>query len=493
MTVSFNAVPSDLRVPLFYAEMDNSQANSSSGDAMRTLLIGHALNGAEAGQLRLHAGLSEVTATYGAGSMLARMYRSFRAGNPFGEVWCMAIAEPAAGAAATGRITITGTALAAGTLVVYLAGQRVQVGVGLNDPASTVATALAAAINAADALPVTAAAEAAVVTLTARHKGVTGNDVSIVPNYRGVAGGEVLPNGITLAVTAMTGGTGTVDWLPALSGLGDEPFEFICHPFTDTASLDAWRDEMGDTAGRWSWLQQIYGHVYTARRGVFGEQVTFGRARNDQHVTIVDVEPMQPCPVWEHAAAFAGRTSVFIAADPARPTQTGELAGILPSPRGKRRGLSERQSLLFSGIATTYTEGDSVRIERAVTSYQRNAFGQADDSYLDSETLHQLAFGIRYMRSRITSKYSRHKLADDGTQFGAGQAMVTPKVIAGELIAAYADLVEMGVFENIDAFRKALIVERAKGSPNRVNVLLPPDLVNQLRVLAVLNQFRLQY
>lgn len=220
MTISYNAIPADLRVPLFYAEMDNSQANSSSGDAMRTLLIGHALNGAETGQLRLHAGLSEVDATYGSGSMLARMYRSFRAGNPFGEVWCMAIAEPAAGTAATGKITVTGTALSAGTLVVYLAGQRVQVGVGLNDQASTVATALAAAINAADALPVTAAAEAAVVTLTARHKGVTGNDVSIVPNYRGVAGGEVLPNGITLAVTVMAGGTGTVEWLPALSGLG---------------------------------------------------------------------------------------------------------------------------------------------------------------------------------------------------------------------------------------------------------------------------------
>jgi len=31
------------------------------------------------------------------------------------------------------------------------------------------------------------------------------------------------------------------------------------------------------------------------------------------------------------------------------------------------------------------------------------------------------------------------------------------------------------------------------GNPNRINVLLPPDLVNQLRIFALLNQFRLQY
>ena len=38
-----------------------------------------------------------------------------------------------------------------------------------------------------------------------------------------------------------------------------------------------------------------------------------------------------------------------------------------------------------------------------------------------------------------------------------------------------------------------LIVERDQDDANRVNVLFPPDLVNQLRVLALLAQFRLQY
>ncbi len=52
---------------------------------------------------------------------------------------------------------------------------------------------------------------------------------------------------------------------------------------------------------------------------------------------------------------------------------------------------------------------------------------------------------------------------------------------------------EIGLVENRKLFAKYLIVERDPGNPNRLNVLFPPDYVNQLRVFAVLNQFRLQY
>ena len=37
------------------------------------------------------------------------------------------------------------------------------------------------------------------------------------------------------------------------------------------------------------------------------------------------------------------------------------------------------------------------------------------------------------------------------------------------------------------------MVERDPNDPNRLNVLYPPDLINQLRIFAVLAQFRLQY
>ncbi|EPN20501.1 tail sheath protein, partial [Pseudomonas syringae pv. actinidiae ICMP 18804] len=53
---------------------------------------------------------------------------------------------------------------------------------------------------------------------------------------------------------------GTPDQLKALAALGDEPFEFVCMPWTDTSTLDAWKAAMDDSTGRWSWARQLYGH-----------------------------------------------------------------------------------------------------------------------------------------------------------------------------------------------------------------------------------------
>jgi len=169
------------------------------------------------------------------------------------------------------------------------------------------------------------------------------------------------------------------------------------------------------------------------------------------------------------------------------------LTGIDAAPAGERFMLDERQALLTSGVATACVEGGEYRIERGITTYQKNAFGAEDDSYLDSETLHTSAHVLRTLKARITIKYPRHKLANDGTKYGPGQAIVTPVVIRGELIAAYRELEHLGIVEHAEAFRSNLIVALSTTNPNRLDVLFPPDYINQLRVFALLNQFRLQY
>jgi phage tail sheath gpL-like len=70
---------------------------------------------------------------------------------------------------------------------------------------------------------------------------------------------------------------------------------------------------------------------------------------------------------------------------------------------------------------------------------------------------------------------------------------VTPKTIRGELIAEYESMERVGLVENLSTFAQYLIVERDEINPNRVNVLFPPDYVNQLRIVALRNEFRLQY
>lgn len=495
MSVSFNNIPSGIRVPLFYAEVDNSAAFTPS-DVYQTLIFGQMLSTgtATAGKPITISTKSMAIKLFGRGSMLARMVSAYRDVDTFGQLVVIPLADDASGVSATGTVTISGTATESGALNVYIGSTRVQAVVAEDDTAAEIATALANEITAIKDLPVTASAAEGVVTLTARNAGTLGNDIQIALNLRGEINGETTPNGVGVEIVAMKGGTKDPTLGDAvIAAMGDERYDFVVTPYSDTTVLDALAKEMGDASGRWSYTRQIYGHVYTAKRGTIEALKTFGKARNDQHCTIVGVEPELPSGIEEVLAAYVARTSVFISADPARPTQTGALTGIMAAPSDGRFILTERQTLLTSGIATLTTVSGTVQIERAITTYQKNAMGDADASYLDSETLHTLAYILRLMKASITSKYARHKLANDGTRYGAGQAIVTPSVIKGELIAQYRQLELKGIVENAELFKKYLVVERNVDNPNRLDVLFPPDLINQLRIFAVLAQFRLQY
>ena len=496
MAVSFNYVPSDIRVPLFYAELDNSMANTSTG-SYASLLVGTAL--ADASGVS-DAPVSVATASaakslFGAGSQLALMVAAFRQNNPTGELYCIA-RKITDGAAAKGSVAVTGTATEAGAVALYVGGTKYAANVSVGDDAKTVAAAIVTKINGKSDCPVSAAvdAESGAVTLTAKGPGVYGNDIPLALNRLGLTGGEKIPAGINVTVTAMADGAGDLDIAEIASALGDEGYDFIgCGAATDATACNAWRDEMEDGAGRWSPTRQLYGHVFKVKRGTNSELVAFGKTRNDQHMTVFGVESKFPDPCWLVAAAVTGRESVFIANHPARPTQTGRLTGIAVPELADRFNLTERQTLLMNGIATLYVSGGYACIERAITTYQVNSFGDDDNSYLDSETLFTLAYIQKRLKTAITSKYPRHLLADDGTRYGPGLAIVTPSVIRSELIAQYNAMEREGIVANADLFAANLIVERDSADVNRVNVLLPPDIVNQLRIFAVLNQFRLQY
>jgi len=497
MTVNFNTIASSgILVPLFYAEMDNSQANTATS-TQPTVIFGHALENSTLplNTLTLVSSVSELRAVAGAGSQLARMTAAYRTIDAGGQLWAIAVPEPE-GTTATGTVALGGQVIAAGVISLYIGKTRVQTVVAMGDTTTKIATNLVAAINAVTDLPVTATvgdSSGSSVTLTARHPGLCGNEIPLCVNYYGSAGGERLPDGVTVTLSVMSGGAGAPEFDDAIASLGDEDCDFIAFPYNDSASLDAIGLAMNDSTGRWAPGRQSYGHVYSTKMGELSALQTFGTTRNDQHVTVSGVEPFAQTCADEWAAMSTARNAVFIRADPARPTQTGQLNGGLPAPAGKRFLKTQRNTLLNSGIATCYAQGSNTFIERAVTTYQKNAYGEKDNSYLDSETLHTSAYVLRALETCVTSKYGRHKLANDGTRYGAGQAIVTPSVIKAEMCAQYQIMEEAGIVENFDLFKQYLVVERDANDPNRINVMFPPDYINQLRVFALVNQFRLQY
>lgn len=492
MTVPFSNIPSNLRVPLFYAEVDNSQANSGA-QTQRTLIIGQvtATGNGVVNVPVLGQGVSDAQAKGGLGSMLALMTAAYKSSDSFGEVWFLPLADAEGSVAASGSLLVAGAPSGTGVISLYIAGQLLSFPVATAEPAEDIAVGLAALVNSSSNLPVTAEATGATVKFTAKNKGATGNDIDLRVNYLGTAGGEVTPAGLTLTITAMAAGATNPVLDAALASLGDEAFDFIVSPYTDTASLNALKNLLNDKTGRWSYASQIYGHVFAAQRGTLSTLATAGNARNHQHETIMGFYD-SPSPAWVWAADVAGTAAVALRADPGRPMQTLTLSTVLAPPAPSRFDLGERNTLLWDGISTfTVASDGTVAIENLITTYQENSFGAADDSYLQIETLFLLMYVLRSQRSLVTSKYSRVKLAADGTRFAPGSAIVTPKIIKADLIAQYGEMEYDGFVQDSKPFAKELIVEKNRTNPNRVDVLWPGTLINQLRIFALLAQFRL--
>lgn len=154
--------------------------------------------------------------------------------------------------------------------------------------------------------------------------------------------------------------------------------------------------------------------------------------------------------------------------------------------------LLKNNTLLYSGLSTyNVNANNQPLLETAITMYRKNAFGEMDESYLYIETIATLSY-IRYaIRQRITSKYPRHKLADDGIRVAPGQAIVTPKVIRNELLALFTELEFKGLVEDFESFNNELLVERDQDNKCRLNVLSGEDLVNQFRLYAHAIRYRL--
>ena len=494
MSVAFNNMPANIRTGLFFAEF-NAGVPPFSGISTQ-ILIGHkAAGGSAALGVLAPLGSQDVNALFGAGSSLADMAQFARWHDPIGAIYVLPVAEPVGGVARVDILTFT-AATASGTLVRFVAGERVAIPVGAGDTGAAIAARFAAAVNAGYtrfnkrmSFPVTATASAAVVTLTAIHTGVIGNQVRI---DAGLDGNEIDPAGVTVTVANVTAGAGIVDIAAALAFLNTIPATWITSAFGATpAILDATQTYLSDAgSGAWSPMVGKRGHYTTVYASNLAAQTAFGGARNDPHATVLGILNY-PHPLWCIAAALNGviarskniGAAITEAVEISRPLQGLVLQGIRP-PKvdGDRWARADREALYNSGIAAcTVDVAGQVRIERTVTTYQRNAQGAADTTFLDLETLAQSMYVGAYLRHRVETTYPRCALMNDNPSNLQGVA--TPDGVRATILHAYIELCNGGVCEKPDLIAKYLIVERS-GDPNRLNCFLPVDVANQLRVFA---------
>lgn len=411
----------------------------------------------------------------------------------------------------------TGTASGAGTITATYAGKAYAVSYASGEALATVYARLAAAIPAASGI--TAVASTGSIAFTSTSYGAkpnTGTVVITATSSTGITGATAtLASGVDAAfsVTALNAGTlgntlrietklvpddsdladtlltivqpfgGASDPTLDLTNLGDDLWDFVAMPYCNHTALDtidAWLES------RWNPISQTYGLNFSAMVGTQGQVQAFTSIRNGRFSHVMPMTK-SPQPTYLITASVAAQAAAHLQTPPelSRPLQTIELVGIRPPKAVADRWTTvQKQSFYFAG-ASGYrvTQDGKVQIERLVSTYQRDAWGNPDQSWLDVNTLAQIMYGVRYIGAYITQTYPRSALVDDNpTQI---QGFVTAADIRNAMIHAYVQLTELGVFENADKFEELLIVERNQSDPNRVDVFLPLDAVNQLRILAV--------
>jgi phage tail sheath gpL-like len=496
MAVSFDQIPANWRVPLVYAEIDPTGADRGPVEMpYKVLVIGQATEaGAPILQPRRCTSAGEVAKIFGAASLLAAQAEAWFAANTTTEVYFVAVPEPD-GSKALAKLVLGGTATTGGVINLYIGDQLVTCYVPPTTTAAQAVTLLASAVN-ATGIWSASTKDDVVLVINPPSKGTAYNGVNVRIGYYPE---QVIPEGLTysfdgdapaLAGPTPTykisaalagliafngnndparpfqtltidgflppvkgavlgqfyGGSGVPDLMPLFDALGDDTwYHFMVSPWIDTATLVSLKEE---AVRRFDALLDKPTHIICAAAGSHSELGTLGDSHNNPHLTILGVG----------------------------------------GPFTKQ----ENNLLLYDGISTYFVNPDGgCSVERLITTYKVNTWGAPDKAYLDLNTLLTLAYLRFSYKSWMAKVYPRHKLTDDDTNFGAGQAMVTPSMIKAETFAWFKAMEEIGLVENATAFKNELIVERSPTDVCRVNIVLPPNLVNQLRVLAVRISFRL--
>lgn len=148
MPISFANIPANIKVPLYWVEVDPSMAGLPSIN-LKALMVGVMTSDGDAVvDVPIPIGSqAQADQHFGAGSELSRMFQAFYSNNFANEVWALPLKEPTGGVAATGKILITQPPSNAGTIHLYIAGTHIPINVMSTDTAGDIATAIADAIK----------------------------------------------------------------------------------------------------------------------------------------------------------------------------------------------------------------------------------------------------------------------------------------------------------------------------------------------------------
>jgi phage tail sheath gpL-like len=280
------------------------------------------------------------------------------------------------------------------------------------------------------ALPVTAAqgtgGSADVVTFTARHGGLCGNDIKLEV---GALAGDSMAAGMTATVVAMSGGATNPAISTVISAINNLWYTDIVMPWQDETNLQALAAEL---LRRYGAMVRLDATGYAIFTGSFGTIQSTKAYVNEKSLAPVGITNPVTVP-WAAAAALGGVAASKFNDDPARQLRSLALPGIIGSRPVDQFDDEERELLLEGGVGT-FTElvNGTIVLERIVSTKLTNNAGVADPAWIDI-MVSKVMSRIRYdWRTYFGLVYPRNKLAPDGSIAAQSDpSVVTPNRAKG--------------------------------------------------------------
>lgn len=392
----------------------------------------------------------------------------------------------AAGTAATATLTVTTAPTSAGTLAIYISGVRIPVALTTGLSVTEVGDAIEAAINAETSLPCTASNAAGTVTITVKWYGTSGNDLQIDLS---IAPTDNMPTGLVITETdpSFSGGVGDIDIGPALNAVTESAiYTVFAHPCppSDTTNL-ALIEAFEST--RWNYRVCRGFIAIGAARGAYEAPLTTQIAARNSFVSAFIAQQDIYESQAEVAAAVAGAVAKSNGGDPSLQYHSLPLYGLtVPYDETTHWSWETRDTAVRNGLGVVNYIASQVVIDQLVNTYTLTTGGAvapAVDRYVNTVCL--LTAIIYDEQQYFLSVWSRAKLADDGGVFPAGQKIMTPNTMKGELLARYRLYIDRGWVEDIETYKLSIVTERDLSNAQRLNAQHQLVLMGNLRVTAI--------
>lgn len=463
--VEFDKIPGSIRNPGVYTEYNSKGAVTALPvNPQEVLIIAPMLNQEEQDFSTPVKMFNDVEAAerFGYGSWIHLMTRQAIRNNPNIRLTVIGVKDHSAGVAATGSITFVGTASTAGNASVNIAGENYLISIAKGETDIQLAARMMAVINASHFCPVVANLsenDNKVITLTAKNKGEIGNEISLAIKNSA--------SDLTLTTSSMNGGSQNADITNALTSVAGFHFNVIISAFSDTDNAKALHLHLESVSAPTAKKPAI---GVMGWKGTLATGATFTQALNSERITVAWYKGA----VESNALIAAGYGAVIaFEEDPAKPLNTLEIKGLTAVESTQFPTFSEFGQALYNGLTPLEVINQRVRIMRAITTYTKSANNTDDPAYLDLTTIRSLDY-VRYaIEQRIALRFPRSKLNDR-----------IARKVKSEILDVLYRLENKEIVENVDAHKSQLIVVRNGEDVNRLDTVIPADVVNGLHVVA---------